>query len=57
MFKDVHFLPDPVMGSDDHYISFVDIYGKDTNEDHLARIKKTKSLTFSPMKYMHAMYI
>ena len=56
MFKDVHFLPDPVVGSDDHYISFADIYGKDTNKDHcpsLARRKKTKSLTFSPTE-VHA---
>ena len=51
LFKDMHFLPDPKIGTDDHYISFEKIYGTKTNEDDrpsLTKRKKMKSITFSP---------
>ena len=51
LFKDIHFLPDPKMGVDGHYIPIVDIYGTNTNEDDcpsLTKRKKAKSLTYSP---------
>ena len=40
IFKEVHFLPDPVMGLDDHYVPFAEIYGKATNEDHCPSLAK-----------------
>ena len=50
-FKSIHFLPDPVMGSDDHYIPFTDVYGTDTSENErpsLIQRRKMKTLTYSP---------
>ena len=47
IFKQLHFLPDPVMGSDDHYVPFAEIYGKTINEDHCPSLAKSKSLTFT----------
>jgi len=36
-----------IMGSDDHYVPFAEIYGKTTNEDHCTSLAKSKSLTFT----------
>ena len=50
-FKSIHFLPDPVMGSDDHYVPFTDVYGTDTSENErpsLIQRRKVKTLTYSP---------
>ena len=50
-FRSIHFLPDPVMGSDDHYISFSDVYGMNTSENEhpsLVQRRKIKTLTYSP---------
>ena len=32
LFKSVHFLPDPLIGEDNHYKSFADLYGSTTTE-------------------------
>ena len=29
----INFLPDPVMGSDNHYVPFADVYGTDTSDN------------------------
>ena len=50
-FKNIHCLPDPVMGPDDHYKPFSDVYGTPTTEnDRPSQIqrRKTKTLTYSP---------
>ena len=50
-FKSIHFLPDPVMGSDDHYVPFTDVYGTDTSKNEcpsLIHRRKMKTLTYSP---------
>ena len=50
-FKGIHFLPDPIMGSDDHYIPFTDAYGTITSENErpfLIQRRKIKTLTYSP---------
>ena len=50
-FKSIHFLPDPVMGSDDHYAPFTNVYGTDTTENEhpsLIHRRKMKTLTYSP---------
>ena len=49
--KCIHFLPDPVMGSDDHYVPFTDVYGTDTSENEcpsLIQRQKVKTLMYSP---------
>ena len=51
LYKKVHFLPDPVMGPDDHYKPFADVYGTPTTEEgrpSLMQRKKAKTLTYSP---------
>lgn len=50
-FKGIHFLPDPVMGSDDHYVLFTDAHGTNTSENErlsLIQRRKMKTLTYSP---------
>ena len=50
-FKELHFLPDPMMGSDDHYKLLADVYDTRTTEDDcpsMIQRKKTKALTYSP---------
>ena len=32
-YKEVHFLPDPVMGLDDHYKPFADVYDTGATEE------------------------
>ena len=53
-FKHMHFLSDPVMGADDHYKPFVDVYGTCTTEDDrpfMIQRRKTKALTYSPSEH------
>ena len=50
-FKGINFLPDPVMGSDNHYVPFADVYGTDTSDNErpsLTQRRKMKTLTYSP---------
>lgn len=50
-FQRIGFLPDPVMGTDDHYISFGNVYCTDTDESYrpsLIQRKRMKTLTYSP---------
>jgi len=50
-FKEIHFLPDPMNGPNDHYVPFADAYGTSTTEnDHpsLIQQRKIKTLTYSP---------
>ena len=51
VFKTLRHLPDPMMGSDSHYLSFDEVYEKTTSEKDrpsLSNSKKTKSLPFTP---------
>ena len=50
-FKGINVLPDPVMGSDNHYVPFADVYGTDTSDNErpsLTQRRKMKTLTYSP---------
>lgn len=50
-FTEIHFLPDQVMGSVDHYKPFADVYGTRTTEDERPssiQRRKEKALTYSP---------
>ena len=50
-FRSIHFLPDPVIGSDDHYVPFTDVYGTDTSKNECPSPihgRKMKTLTYSP---------
>ena len=50
-FKELHFLLDPMMGSDDHYKPFADVYSTSTIEEErpsLIQRQKVKGLTYSP---------
>ena len=50
-FKGIYLLPDPVMGSDDHYVPFTDAYGTNTSENEclsLIQRRKIKTLMYSP---------
>ena len=38
LFKDMYFLPDPKIGTDDHYIFFEKIYGTKTSEQHARNV-------------------
>ena len=46
-FKGIHYLPDPVMGSDDHYVPFTDAYGTNTSENERPSRRKMKTRTYS----------
>ena len=48
-FQKLHFLPDPQPGDDDHYVPFLNAFGKKTSEEHRPSLKKTKkkSLPFT----------
>jgi len=50
-FKEIHFLPNPMNGPNDHYVPFADAYGTSTTEnDHpsLIQRRKIKTLTYFP---------
>ena len=50
-FKGKNILPDPVMGSDNPYVPFADVYGTDTSDNKrssLTQRRKMKTLTYSP---------
>ena len=50
-FKGINFLPDPVAGSDNHYVPFADMYGIDTSDNErpsLTQRRNMKTLTYSP---------
>ena len=52
LFKSIHFLPDPLIGEDNHYKCFSDVYGSTTTERDCpsSQSKAKKSLSFSPSK-------
>ena len=53
LFKSVYFLPDPLIGEDNHYKSFADLYGSTTTErdcPSFSQPKAKKMLSFSPSK-------
>ena len=54
VFQQLHHLPDPIPGSDGHFLPLDDIFGKPTTEEHRPsfKAKKTmrKSLPFSASK-------
>ena len=42
-FKGIHFLPDPLIDSDDHWVPFTDVYSTDTSEnERLSLIQRRK---------------
>ena len=47
IFKQLRFLPDPVMGLYDHYVPFAEIYGKTFNEDHCPSLAKRNTNFFT----------
>ena len=40
LFQTINFIPDPVPGNEGHYMSFSDVYGTDTTEEHYPSLKK-----------------
>lgn len=56
-FEQLHHLPDPVPGDDLHYMSFEELYGTPTIEDHRPSLKnaKTKKKDMKTAKGKHSM--
>ena len=52
LFKSIHFLPDPLIGEDNHYKCFSGIYGSTTTERDCpsSQSKAKKSRSLSPSK-------
>ena len=52
LFKSIHFLPDPLIGEDNHYKCFSDVYGSTTTKRDCpsSQSKAKKLLSFSPSK-------
>jgi hypothetical protein len=53
VFSTIHFLPDPIPSDDDHYNSFLDVYGQKTSEEHRPSLQATRknakqSIGFTP---------
>lgn len=48
-FKGIHFLPDSVMGSYDHYIPFTEAYGTSENECPSLRMKTLPQVSNMPV--------
>ena len=43
IFEQIKPFPDPLPGSDGHYLSFSDVYGPQTSEEHRPTLKKSSS--------------
>ena len=59
VFQVLHFLPDPILGSDGHYLPFDDVFRSQTSEKDrpsLQAQKQKKSLSYSPVK-QHAVNV
>ena len=46
-FQKLHFLSDPQPGDDDHYVPFLNAFGKKTSEEHRPSLKKNKEKVFA----------
>ena|SRR5277367_903426 len=42
IFKELKGLPDPIPGPDDHYMSFSEVYEKETTEEHCPSLQNRK---------------
>ena len=59
VFQTLHFLPDPVLAADGHYLPFEDVFQSQTSEKDrpsLQAQKQKKSLSYSPVK-QHALNV
>jgi hypothetical protein len=45
VFEKIKPFPDPIPGTDGHYLSFAEVYGSDTSEEHRPSAKKSKQRT------------
>lgn len=56
-FKEVHFLLDLVMGTDDHYKSFIDVYGTNTTEEIVHLFNKGNRQRYSHTHLLYNMLV
>ena len=51
LFKQLHFLPDPVPGNDDHYKGFPEVYGSSTSGEHRPSLQSSRKSAIQSLGY------